>query len=146
MKIKLIIDKSIGKNEITLTCYEVDKTIERITRYIEEIDISFIGYTNNSDVIVESSEILYFESVDKKTFFYTKSSVLFSKSKLYEIEEKLNGISFVRISKSLIINLNKVKSINPLINRNLSIEMKNGEFLICSRRYVKNLKQSLGMR
>lgn len=51
------------------------------------------------------SEIYYVESVERKTFFYTKDEVYMADKKLYELEDLLAGTGIVRISKSCLMNV-----------------------------------------
>lgn len=143
MKVTVIEDTTLNKDEIILNCYTHSPEISKIKTYAEQITSAIIGSENSKQYIFHADEIYYFESVDKQTFLYTESKVLKCPSRLYELEEKLLEQSFVRISKSTLVNLLKIKSIRPLINRNLCIELKNKENVICSRRYVEGLKKSL---
>ena len=51
------------------------------------------------------TQVYYIESVDKRTWVYTRDGCFESRERLYELEEKL-GLYYVRISKSMIVNLN----------------------------------------
>ena len=90
-------------------------------------------------------EIFYFEAVDNKVFLYLEKDVYETKQKLYELEELFRGTDFVRVSKSVILNLSKVKSLSPAFNGRFEATMKNGEKLIVSRAYVPALKEKLGL-
>ena len=90
--------------------------------------------------------ILYFESVDKKTFVYTQDDVFEVKEKLYQIAEKLADQKFIRISKSMILNLKKVEMIYPTLSGRFEAELDNHERVTISRKYVSELKHMLGMK
>ena len=53
---------------------------------------------------------------------------------------------FVRISKSVVVNLRMITNIRPEEGRRVRIEMKNQEYLIVSKNYVSDLKKALGMK
>jgi DNA-binding LytR/AlgR family response regulator len=59
------------------------------------------------------------------------------------LEEVLEPHHFVRISKSLVVNLMKIDSIKPFVNARFLCKLKNGEEIIISRKYVKDLKNKL---
>lgn len=63
----------------------------------------------------EIPDILYFESVDNLTFIYTEDKILTSKLRLYEIEGKLCDRDFFRFSKSVIVNLRKIRKLKMLL-------------------------------
>ena len=90
--------------------------------------------------------ILYFESVDKKTFVYTQDDVFEVKEKLYQIAGKLAEKKFIRISKSMILNLKKVEMIYPTLSGRFEAELDNHESVTISRKYVSELKHMLGMK
>lgn len=94
---------------------------------------------------MDVSEIYYFESVDNVVFAYCKDEVYETKSRLYELEEKLSMTSFMRSSKSMIINLNKIESLSPIINGRFQALLKNKEKVMISRQYVGKLKEKLGL-
>ena len=65
--------------------------------------------------------------------------------KLYELEEKLKGTKLFRCSKSMILNIAKIRSVSPSVNSRLEASLINGEKVIISRQYVGTLKKILGM-
>ncbi len=95
-------------------------------------------------LMLRASSIYYIESVDKRTYVYTKDACYETKYRLYELEEIL-GVNFLRCSKAMIVNIRKIRSVRAELNARLSAELLNGERLIISRGYVKDLKKKLGV-
>lgn len=89
-------------------------------------------------------KIYYIESVDKRSYVYTRTDCFETKYRLYELEELL-GIDFLRCSKAMIINIRKIKSVKADINGRMTAVLLNGERVIVSRGYVKDLKRKLGL-
>lgn len=77
--------------------------------------------------LINSSDVLYFDSVDNRTFLYTNDDVMEIKQKLYELEDILSDKDFVRISKSQIVNINQIRSLKPELNRTILVTLFNGE-------------------
>ena len=94
---------------------------------------------------IDAGDVYYFDSLDNKVFLYLEQGVYEVKYKLYEIEEEYANTDFFRASKSVIINLAKVKQFAPDFGGRFEAQMKNGEKLIISRQYVPLLKRRLGM-
>ena len=94
---------------------------------------------------IRPSDIYYIEVVENKTFFYCKEAVYVSKQKLYELEESLANSDMLRISKSVMLNLSKIKSLSPALNGRFEAILDNGERVIISRQYVAGLKKRLGI-
>ena len=91
------------------------------------------------------SEIFYIDTVDNKVFIYASGEVFESKQKLYELEERLTGLDFLRVSKSTIINMRKIKFLSPALSGRFEAVLKNDERVIISRGYVPELKERLGI-
>ena len=92
---------------------------------------------------VPVADLFYAESVDDRVFLYTAADSYEIRMKLYELEVLLKNKSFLRISKSMIVNLMKISSVRPALNGRFSAALKNGEEIIISRKYVPELKQVL---
>lgn len=92
--------------------------------------------------LVKLSAIYYIESVDKKTFVYTKENCYETKLRLYELEETL-GHFFARISKAVILNLKKVDHVKSELGGRMDAYLLNGEVQVISRSYVKEIKRRL---
>ena len=95
-------------------------------------------------IFLETSSFYYIESVDKRTFVYSKEDCFETRLRLYELEETL-GTYFLRISKSMIVNLKKIKSVKSDLSGRMEATMLNGEKIVISRSYVKEIKRRLDL-
>ncbi|WP_436513733.1 LytTR family DNA-binding domain-containing protein [Clostridium thermobutyricum] len=145
MRIKIDEQENLQEIVVTISCRKVDKEVSDIIKLLKMKNKTISGIKENEVVLVKVFEILYIESVDKKTFIYTKEDVFQCKEKLYELEEILEKESFIRISKNTIVNLNKVSKIVPDISRRLILTLENKEKVIVSRSFTFNFKKSLGL-
>lgn len=145
MEIK-IIETLKEKISVIIQCKEIDNEVIRLKTYIERFDQKLHAKKDNQYYFINSSDVLYFESVDNHTFLYTQDDVMEIKQRLYELEEILSDKDFIRISKSIIVNINKIKSLKPEINRTILVTMCNGEFLHISRKYVQSVRKLLLMK
>ncbi len=98
----------------------------------------------NDTRIIRNDLIYYIESVDKRTYVYTKGECFETKYRLYELQDIL-GFNFLRCSKAMIVNIRKIRSVRAELNARMSVELLNGERIIISRGYVKELKNKLGV-
>ena len=89
------------------------------------------------------TEVYYVEAVDDSVFIYGQKIVYEARQKLYELEGILKEKYFLRVSKSLILNLMKVKAIKPALNGRYSAILRSDEEVIISRKYVPELKKAL---
>ena len=143
---KVTITKNIESGTaVEIHCREVTSETERLERYISRFDERLQATSEGNTYNVQIDEILYIESVDKKTFLYTSGHVLQTEKRLYELEELLDEKTFFRASKSVIVNLNKITKLKPEVTRNILATLTNGEVIVISRRNVKALKELIGV-
>ena len=81
-----------------------------------------------------------------RTYTYYQADVYEVRYKLYELEELFTPLDFVRCSKSMIVNMEKIEYLSPLFSGKLEAHLKNGEKIVISRQYVRNLKEKLGIQ
>ena len=144
MKVTITKDIESG-TAVEIHCREVTSEPERLERYISRFDERLQATSEGNTYNVQIDEILYIESVDKKTFLYTTGHVLQTEKRLYELEELLDEKAFFRASKSVIVNLNKITKLKPEVTRNILATLTNGEVIVISRRNVKALKELIGV-
>ncbi len=146
MRIEVEISEDVTEPEITIKCREKTVVVDRLVAALQMIDRQIMVSCEGSITPLGLGEILYIESVDGKSFVYTKEKIYESSCKLYELEERLEAYMFVRISKSAIVNLEHIKSMKTWLDRRLFITMENGEQLIASRQYAGGIKKLLGVQ
>lgn len=141
-----ILDRADGEeDEVIIRCKQMDEHILKLV-YALRAGQEKLTATKGTDIVqLLPKEIYYFEAVDNKVFLYLEKDVYETKMKLYELEERFRGTDFLRVSKSVILNLSKVKSLSPAFNGRFEATMKNGEKLIISRQYVSALKEKIGL-
>ena len=91
------------------------------------------------------TQVYYIESVDKRTWVYTRDGCFESRERLYELEEKL-GMYYVRVSKSMIVNLRKIRNVSAQTGARMIAELLNGEKVVISRSYAGEIKRRLGIQ
>lgn len=142
---KLVIEQSLEYDdvEITIKCGLIDKRLENLIEQIRIYSFSITGKKDNTSYYIKLEDIFYFESIDDKTFIYSKNDIYECDLKLYELEEYLLNTSFTRISKSCILNTEKLKGVKAMINGKLEATLYNNEKVIINRHYVKSVKDEL---
>lgn len=138
------IDKS-REEEIIVNCHEIDDEVVSIVNMLRKSENVLLASKDNKTFRISIKDIFYIESVDNKTFIYLNDAVYESKQKLYELEELLSGTKLFRCSKSMILNIAKIRSVSPSVNGRFEARLTNNENVIISRQYVPNLKKRLGM-
>lgn len=135
----------IQEIEVIINCMAEDENVQRIVSALDSLNTKLCCRRQGELFQIALNDILYIESVDRKTFIYTEQQIYETDKRLYELENHLKNRSFFRASKAVIINLKRTKSIRPEIGARLLLTMDNGEKVIVSRQYSSNIKTALGV-
>jgi len=144
VKININVDNRYTETEITINCTAVSEELQKVVATLRALDSKLTGVKNGQTFILDASEILYIDTVDKKTFLYAESDVYETSLRLYELEEQLSKNDFFRAGKSSIINFSKIKSLKSDIDGRIIVAMENNEKLIVSKQYASFIKNKLG--
>lgn len=142
---KVRIQEGHADIEIVIKCPEATDTIRKIETLLYGLEKKIACTKDGRSLFINKCDILYFESVDKRCYLYTKDDVYEVPHKLYEVEELLSG-DFIRNSKSQILNMAEIESLCPDFGGRIEVAMSNCEKLIVSRQYAKILKERLGLK
>ena len=105
MKVSVIRPSSDEEDEIIFRCHTLSDDMDRLIHRLRYGEIKFAGYDEHGICTIAASDIYYFEAVDNKVFAYCKQSVYEVKERLYQLEEVIEELPFMRISKSMIVNI-----------------------------------------
>jgi DNA-binding LytR/AlgR family response regulator len=110
LKITIIAPSPGEEEEIIFRCHTLTDEMKQLVYRLEHGDMKLTGYDENGIYPLEASDVYYFEATDNKVFAYCERDVYEVREKLYQLEELLVSFSFMRASKSMILNLNKITS------------------------------------
>ena len=136
----------IGKDQpeyIEIHCYRISDEVREIIAFVKSRQGQLTGTADERQYEIAVSDVFFIESVDNKTFIYTKNKVYETRHKLYELEEILKEKRFLRVSKSTLLNLMKVSAIKPALNSRFTAVLFSGEQIVITRKYVPELKKAL---
>lgn len=141
---KYTIEKiSEGEDEVILKYRRMTPEVERMLHFLNGDSRKLVGVKDKTKIIIERQQILYIESVDGKTFAYTEEDVIRIDFTLSQLSEILSDINFFRCSKSMIINIDKVKTLKSLSSNRIDASMCNGEHIMISRTYASDFRKRL---
>lgn len=95
------------------------------------------------DIILDPGDIYYLDHIDRKLFAYTKNGVYRLMNTLSSCEDMLWNYGFVRVSKSNLINIYKIKQLKPDLNMKVYASFDNGERICINRSYKKSFTEYL---
>jgi two-component system LytT family response regulator len=85
--------------------------------------------------ILRIADIAWVKAGHNNVEIHTDEKAHVVRSTLGVMEQRLRSDMFVRISRSVIINLEKVKELEPLLHGSYTVTLQNGRSLTLSRRY-----------
>lgn len=145
MKIIINENSNIEETEIIINCRQTDEQVLKIVAGLRIFDKKVTGMHEGQMFLLNAPDILYIETVDRKTFLYTVGGVYETPLKLYELEERLAGEDFIRVAKSCVLNFGKVKSLRAEFGGRMLCTLENGESITVSRQYAVVIKQKLNI-
>ena len=143
MKITLNQDPAFPETEVTINCPRVDEDVLRLVAMLRIHQKKVVGTLEGESHLLDTKDILYIDTADKHTFLYTGGKVYESALRLYELEEGLRDLDFLRISRSAIVNFRRIRSIRPELGGRLLVTVDSGEQLYVSRQYADGIKTKL---
>lgn len=140
--------EQIGRDrdeEIVIRCHELGDEVTAIINKLKKSETILLGTKDGETFRIAVKDVCYIESVDNKTFICTEKNVFESRQKLYELEELTYGTKLFRCSKSMILNIGKIRSVAASVNGRFEARLLTSETVVISRQYVPALKEKLGM-
>lgn len=125
-----------------------DRMTDEIQRVIDGFSLNESPVTalqNEKDIIILLPKEIYMVRVENgDTVIYGKDRSYRSRKRLYELEQQL-GKQFMQISKSTLVNLSYMDSVESGFSGTLLLKLKNGCKNYVSRRYLPQFKKYLGL-
>ncbi|ADC46513.1 transcriptional regulator LytR family [Methanobrevibacter ruminantium M1] len=153
MKVQLFVSKDLEEPYAEIYTDNLTDNIQKAMVLLEndesddDVDEgnSILAVKKGSDIVLLDFEDIFMIKVeDKQTKVFSQNAEYSIKKPLYQIEESLDS-DFVRISKSTIVNLRKIKRVAPSLRGMMFIELKNGLKDNISRKYLTDFKKALDL-
>jgi DNA-binding LytR/AlgR family response regulator len=146
VKIEVKVDAACGETTLVIHTNKVTDEIQNLVRRLaQDAPQVLVGFRDEEAVILAQEDILRVFAEGGKVFAETADGRFSLRLRLYELEERLDGKRFVRISNSEIVNLHWIRGFDLSFAGTICVRMKNGFVTYVSRRYVAKIKQVLGL-
>lgn len=146
MDIEIKIDEDCKTPKIVIYTEQVNDELMKLVNKLKSADEEkLIGFKDEEAFLIDLSKIELIYTENKKIFARIDGEAYQIKKRIFELEECLEDIDFVRISNSEIVNFKKVLSIDFKLTGTMMLKLKSGNNTFVSRRYVKKIKEYLGL-
>lgn len=146
MKLEVHIDPALAEARVEVYAPartpEVDALLDRLTA----AEAPLLGFRDDGSAVpLEPEDVLRFYGEDKDVRAQSGEAVYTVRERLYELERRLAGRSFARVSHSEIVNLKRVTALDLSLTGTIRMTLTGGVTAYVSRRYVKKIKEVLGL-
>lgn len=141
MKIQLRQISTVKEISVDIMYDRETNELHRLVEYLELYDQYLICEEESKQIKVSLKDIFYVEVLERKTFVYCLIKVYECREKLVELEEKIKKFGYFRINRTCLLNLEVLTSMKLLTNSRLEATLENGEKVIISRKYIKEIKR-----
>ena len=166
MKVTIAIVPPEEEQSVQLSVHNIDDNLKRIISQLQGIDSktaevssaennpantansnnnSFIyGYINDSIIVMHEPDVIMICVENSRVIIHGDKGECVSYKRLMDFDNP-QFASFVRISKSAIVNLNRIVRVDPGFGGSMSVKMDDGSVEWISRRCLAGFKKRLGM-
>ena len=145
MKVSIDISPEYKEPFAVIHTDKVTGDIQRMIDIFSSSETPVTALMNEEDIIVLQPREIYMVRVEEgDTIIYGQKLRFRSKKRLYELSSQL-GKQFMQISKTTLINLSYMDSIEPGFSGTLLLKLKNGCKDYVSRKYLPEFKKYLGI-
>ena len=140
MKVKIEISQD-DSCEVIIKCREITDEVIRIQALLSGQNTAELPLSIGDDeYFVPIKDILFFETSGGRVYAHTRERMYLAPYKLFEIEDMM-GASFLRISKSTVVNVMQIASLHRELTGSGEIRFKRSDKrTYFSRGYAKILK------
>ena len=145
MKIFAETDKKYEEIELHVCNNALTDEVRAIVGELHEIyDFNIPGTDEiGNKRMIRRAEIMSAYSEGQRVMILTSDGRYAVQKKLYELENELGDTNFIRISKSEIVNIRKIKSLDMSVTGTIRLVLKTGYETYVSRRNVAKIKEKL---
>lgn len=145
MKVNVEISPEYPKPFAVIYTSTVTDEIRNMLDYFSTGNSPVTAFRNEEDtIILQPSDIYMIRIEGGDTIIYSRNQKYRSRKRLYELKEQV-GKQFMQISKSTLINLSYMDSVEAGFSGTLLLKMKNGCKDYVSRKYLPEFKKYLGL-
>ena len=145
LKIDVTLDPVLEELLVKVLSPGETEELQSLLRRLEEPERLTL-FREGTAVPLDPGEVLRFYGEDKEVRAQALDGEVYTvRLRLYELEERLDRKAFVRVSHSEIVNWKRVTALDLSLSGTIRVTLEGGVVTYVSRRYVKKIKEVLGI-
>ena len=146
MEIELRFDPELKQPKVILCAPQDSPELQALLLQLKGISLDPVRvWEEDCPHLLPQSDFLRFYTEGKGVCAQTAQKTYTVRLRLYELEEQLDPLRFVRISNSEIVNLKRVTAVDLSLTGTICMTLDGAVVAYVSRRYVKKIKETLDL-
>lgn len=145
MKVEIRVDPACAETKIVIHTDRMTDKIEALARSLSAPPDAIPAQTDRGVELLAVESIMRIYTERQKLYVQTAERIYPLKTRLYEMEKRLEGHSFVRISSSELVNTRMITGMDFSLAGTIRISLKGGVTTYASRRNVASIKKLFGL-
>ena len=148
MDVEWKLDPNRREPKVIILAGEITPELEELARQLAGLSLAPLTvWHGDRALLIEQRDFLRFYADGRGISAQTVQKEAYAvRLRLYELEERLDRRRFVRISNSEIVNLEHVTALDLSLTGTIRMTLGHSVNTYVSRRYVKKIKEALGLR
>ena len=144
MEVEIRIDPELKQPKLVIHAPQETPQLRQLADQLAAISLGPVQvWEEERSYLLQQGEFLRFYTQGKGVCAQTRDKNFTVRLRLYELEEQLDPLRFVRISNSEIINLETVTAVDLSLTGTICMTLDGRFTSYVSRRYVKKIKEVL---
>lgn len=146
MDVEIRLDAACRKPRLIIQTAEMTPALTRLIQQLTaHTAIPIIGYQQDKAFPLQPDSLVRIWAANGHVYAATETDEFLLRQRLWELEARLDSHRFIRISNSEIINLHRVIAFDLSLTGTICVSLQGGQISYVSRRYVRTIRQALGL-
>lgn len=144
MEVEIRVEPGQQEPKVIILAGAESEELRRLADSLSKLALGPVPVSRGEEkLLLPQGEFLRFYTDGKGVSAQTGSEIYTARLRLYELEELLDTVRFVRISNSEIINVDRVTAVDLSLAGTICMTLDGTVKAYVSRRYVKKIKETL---
>lgn len=141
MKIEFCREPDAREISVRVCAPELTPEVEALMHRISQPFV-LPAYSDRGEVMLEMHEIVRVYTEKRRVLVESVRGTFALRMRIYELEEKLDPVQFIRISNSEIVSRRCIRSLDFSLSGTIRLSLKGGSETYVSRRYVSRIRKA----